>query len=182
MTTPRRRWLLRGVMMSLIGIAVAASLAVALRRADITDPTQLAKMPKAKLRDREVETLMRAAFRNAQKIDMQWADHTNDSGPEAYPTISIDDKAVLAKLADSFQVGWEGDFMDYRPYYPSSMYLRVTFAGPYKPDFTLTNDHEILIFSGKGDGSLRSIEVSTAFVRKIADVIGIGYKPVLRTH
>jgi hypothetical protein len=176
--TPPRRWILLGVM----GIAVAASLAVALRRADITDPAQLEKMPKAKLRDREVETLMRAAFRNAEKINIQWTDHAKDYGPEAYPTISIDGKAVLAELADSFHVGWEGEFTDYRPYYPSSMYLRVTFAGPYKPDFTLTEDHDILIFGGKDDGSWRSVEVSMAFVRKIAAVIGIGYKPVSRTH
>ena len=169
LTTPFRRRRLRiWLLLSIVAVCLLAAVVV-LRRADITDPSRLAEMPVRELRDAEVVTLMRAAFRQAKKIDLKTeipetpGDHSN------YRNVSTSDPTVLNGIADCFDVGDDRRYAGYSPY-PGVIYMKVEFTGPYQPNFTFSDDNHI--FCGN-----REIEVPTTFVQKLADVAGIKSSP-----
>src|SRR5581483_9251824 len=106
-----------------LACALAAIVAVAMlsRRPDLTDPSEIAKLPANKMRDGEVEHLVRAAFSESRSIYIK---------SEAAPSITVTDPAILRDLADSFALGQDDEQMPiYR--HPGLLYTDIAFNGPY---------------------------------------------------
>jgi hypothetical protein len=149
--------------LAFLGVAVAVAFTV-FRRPDMTDPAEIAKASGRSLRDAEVETLIRAAFRNAKEISIQ---SEGRPGRVKARSVTITDPMTLNRLADSFALGRD----EYRPPeypYPGVMYATVRFSGPYQPDFTFTSDAGIYIYSG------RSVDIKSSFGKVVGDLLGLG--------
>ena len=167
---------LRTLFFVVTGLAIVAAvlLAISLRRSDISNPDQLAKMSLTDLRDSEMETLIRAAFRSAGRVEIHW-EGRDAKGKRICPSMSIADRAALDEFADNFKAGWDKRPTYYRPY-PGIDYLKVEFVGPFNPASTYTGTDRVYVYGG------RQIEVATPFTRKLADIVGIAYSddPLVR--
>ena len=154
--------LLRGI----VGVAILAALAAfaipvirnATRR-DVTDPAVLAQQALTKLRDSELETLVRAAFRNASEVIIEYE---GSRGHLPGRHLIITDRQKLDHLAALFAIGADNQQLP-RYHYPGMMYTHVEFEGPYQPNFVFTSEKEVLIFSGPNR------HVRTPFVKSLAD-------------
>ena len=155
-------------------IACAVFVARWLRRPDITDPAILATMPLDELRDGELETLVRAAFRNATSVHIETEQHPRR--PTRAATITERDE--LDELAELFVVGGGGPQLPLYGY-PGLTYVRVTFDGPYRPDFSFTSDRRIHVLDGSVIHSIHNVDdirsrsaiIHTAFSKQIADLL-----------
>ena len=149
---------------ALIALAVAApfvNVLVSWARADLTDPAALAKMPLSDLRGTEVEILIRAAFRGAQKVIVNGA--ARGSGDQE---LVIIDSGTLDSLGDSFSVGRDyGQFKKFSC--PRLTYTDVRFDGPYKPNFTFTDDQRIYVYGGT------NVDIGAKFASQLADLLGL---------
>jgi hypothetical protein len=170
-----RRLLVSGAVAAFV--AAGAVLIVVCRRADITDPAELEKAPIDFLREREIETLISAAFRNATKVTIQSEVPVVDpnvnlgKNPKTDPmgrSLTLIDRDAIDGLAVSFRARDANEPLPpmYAPY-PGVEYVWVTFEGPYRPDFTFAGGCRLLVF-GKG-----SMMVGTPFVRKIAQLLDL---------
>ncbi len=152
-------------------------LPVVCRRADITDPAELEQAPRDYLREREIETLVSAAFRNATKVTIQSevpvADLDTVLGKDPktdrmHRSLTLVDREAIDSLAANFRAREANEPLPpiYAPY-PGVEYVWVTFEGPYRPDFTFAGSYDLYVFN-KG-----SMMVGTPFVRKIAELLDL---------
>jgi hypothetical protein len=150
-------------------IATAAPIIREARRPAVTDPAELARSPSKSLRDREIETLVRAAFRNATEVSIDY-EGSRQTAPARH--LVVTDQQTLKGLATVFALGRNDSQL---PPYPHAgiTYTCVTFNGPYKPDFVFTSSSEIYFFSASDSqsGSLRPVR--TQFAKAIADELGL---------
>jgi hypothetical protein len=160
------------LLIAAIATALLAPLIIrASRRAEITDAAVLAEMRPSELRDTEIETLVRAAFQNAEQVILR-AGSNKDNGRH----VVVNDRIVLRELAECFAVGSDdGQLPRYRN--PGLTYVRATFEGPYRADFEFTEDKAIFLFGNPGiPGSRHGLAVRTDFAKKIADTLGLSDK------
>lgn len=149
------------ILMALIAtVALAVMGFFVLRRADIADPAVLANMPVEDLRNAEVETLLRAAFRNARKVTI------TTEMPENQPlrTVVVEDQTTLNELADIFYVGRDQVRPGFR--HPGTTYVQVEIDGPYRPDFNFMDTLHIHFRSGP-----RWVPVPGKFVVKLGEIL-----------
>lgn len=148
----------------LLGCAVAA-IAVTLRlnrRADLTDPAEIAKLPGNELRDGEIERLVRAAFMEAKSAHIK---------SEAARSITVSDQAILRRLAEHFAIGHDDEQL---PMYqhPGLEYTVVTFDGPYTPQLAFTGPKDAMLMSDK-PGPWPRFRMHAKFGRTLADLLGL---------
>lgn len=165
-----RRYWLRILLTAILALAVAIPLTIlALRRPDVTDPQTISQMPLRELRDREVETLVRAAFQRAESVELSTGVKT-PSG-EYRPHVIVNDRETLDGLADCFTVGNADGYASVfaaLPYpHPGMEYTTVKFRGPYRPDFTFVDQTRISVFHGT------HVDVATRFAQKLALPLGL---------
>jgi hypothetical protein len=135
-------------------------------RKAITDPAVLATMPPEKLLDAEIDTLIRAAFRNADRVLFQ-AEGSDARRPRE---MEFSDRATLDSLADCFAVGPDCGTLPRYPY-PGVMYTGVRIEGPYRLGFTFLDNQEIYLHV-----STRRVGVATRFSKKIGDLLNLSDK------
>jgi hypothetical protein len=143
-----------------------ATILIAVRpREEIADPAVLGKMPLRTLRDSELETLVRAAFRNAQRVVV----HGWPTPPATDRQLVISNVVTLGELADNFSIGRDAGQLN--PFFcPKLTYTNVIFEGPYRPNFTFTGDQRIYVFEGN------EMDVRVKFSRYFADLLGLDNK------
>jgi hypothetical protein len=86
----------------LVCTVVAMSVMVVLnRRPDLTDPTEIAKLPATALRDAEIEHLVRAAFLESRSVGIksEAVSERLPGRPARVASITCDDPAVIQRLA-----------------------------------------------------------------------------------
>jgi hypothetical protein len=71
LTTSNLLRLIAGLTISGAVVAFSVPVIRSAMRPDVTDPAVLARMPLAKVRDSEMETLVRAAFRHAHEVTVR---------------------------------------------------------------------------------------------------------------
>jgi len=142
-------------------VACAALATRLLRRADITDPAVLAKMPLDALRDRELETLVRAAFQNAASVKLE----AEEAHARTARSVMLTDRQALSEIANTFAIGPDDEQLPLYEY-PGTTYTRVIFDGPFKPDFSFVSQKVISV-----NGFPKWLRVRTAFAKKIADLL-----------
>jgi hypothetical protein len=141
---------------------VAAPMVVESRRPDVTDPDVIEVMPMSSLRDSEVETLVRAAFRNAKEVTIRSA---GQPGRVRSRRVTIADRRALDELADRFASVHDVEGMPAYPY-PGLEYTQVTFDGPHRADFRFGYPNEIHI-------GARRLLVSADFCKVVGDALGL---------
>ncbi len=127
-------------------------------------------MRPADLRDAELETLIKAALGSAEQVEVQSEVEAVRGDRSSFRSAVITDAGTLTELASLFRVGEDRAATRYDQY-PGMDYVRVTFTGPYKPDFIYTSNRTISIHP-------RSAQVCEAFTRRLADTAGITYQPI----
>jgi hypothetical protein len=122
------------------------------------------------LRDTEIETLIRAAFRNADQVVLRAGSNRDNSRQ-----VVVTDRATLDELAGSFALGRNDN--ETLPHYrsPGLTYARVTFEGSYPADFQFTDDTVIWLYGQRGNpGARHELEVRTVFSKSIRDALRLG--------
>ncbi|HET6880761.1 MAG TPA: hypothetical protein VFI31_11435 [Pirellulales bacterium] len=146
---------------ALVGV-LGAWATLANRRPTLTDPAEISKLPGDQLRDGELEQLIRAAFLSASSVRIR---------SETAPSITVTDPNQLADLANEFGVGFDkAELPMYR--HPGLEYTRLTFDGPYNPEFVFTGPKEALLLVGK-PGHFRHFAVRTRFSLAVARLLGL---------
>ena len=128
-------------------------------------------MRPADLRDAELETLIKAALHSAEQVEVQSEVEAVRGDRSSFRSAVITDAGTLTELASLFRVGEDRAATRYDQY-PGMDYVRVTFTGPYKPDFQYTGNGSIYIYPN------RRAQVCEAFSRRLADTAGITYQPI----
>ncbi|MBX9789787.1 MAG: hypothetical protein K2Y37_12790 [Pirellulales bacterium] len=159
---PRTRIIAALVATLLAAVAIAIAATILLRRAEVTDPAVLATMPLDELRDSELETLVRAAFQNAIRVNL--AADTGHGQTER--SVTITDGVALADLAQKFAIGPDHERLPFYEY-PGITYTRVTIDGRFESAFSFSSENSIYVHGTHG----RFLRVRTAFAMKIADLL-----------
>ncbi len=172
----RPKWLMPSAIFALYCGWLAYSAATANRRADLTDPAEIAKLPPVNLHDAEIECLVRAAFETAHEVRIEG---------EGIPWITIDDPLVLNNLAKEFAVGRDSERLPvYRNPRPRKRagggtleYSRIVFDQPDSPEIIFTGLQEITLWYGQRQQHRRdSIPLRNRFCKTLCDLLGL--KPV----
>lgn len=150
-------------------VAVATPIIQEARRPDVTDPTELARLPLINLRDSELETLVRAAFRNAAELRI---DYEGSPSTARARYVIITDHETLDRLAMVFALGT--DEFQLPPYpYPGMMYTRVRLDGSHQLDFVFTSPKDIFFYSAPDAVGSPRRTVRTQFAKALADELGL---------
>jgi hypothetical protein len=169
----RLKWLMPLAIFALYCVWLAYGVATANRRADLTDPAEIAKLPAGSLHDAEIECLVRAAFKTAEEVRIEG---------EGIPWITIDDPLVLDKLAKEFAVGRDLERLPvYRNPRPQKRagggtleYSRIVFDQPDSPEIVFTGLQEITLRYGPGQQHRRhSIPLRNRFCKTLCDLLGL---------
>lgn len=148
-----------------LGVSLSAHV-ILNRRADLTDPAAIAKLPFIELRDSEVERLVRAAFAEARSVHIE---------SEAAPSIDVSDPAILRRLSNEFAVGRDAEQLPmYR--HPGLEYTIFTFDGNDDVSIRFTGPKEAVLM-GAGPGRFRRFDVRTQFAKSLADLLRLELAP-----
>jgi hypothetical protein len=157
-----------------LAACVAAILIIARPREEIADPAVLAKMPLGELRDSEIETLIRSALRNADRVIVNgWGPQ-----PKGGQELVITDRSTLNALAENFSVG--RDSGQPKPFFcPKLAYSTVRCQGAIEPILHFADEQMIYIWYSRRASDSRGppLAVGAEFGKLLAELLSLDRGP-----
>ncbi len=144
-------------------------------RQEITDPAVLSRMPLGQLKDSEIETFIRSALRNADRVIVNgWGPQ-----PKVGQELVITDRSTLNELADSFTVG--RDSGQPKPFFcPKLHYTTVRCQGTFEPILHFADEKMIYVWDQKrpSDHGRLPVAVRAKFGKQLAELLGLDDDPM----